>query len=44
MQLYKTEELTRAGVAVSELSSSDGSAPTQDIVDKWLSLVSARAN
>ena len=39
MQLYKTEELTRAGVAVSELSFSDGSAPTQEIVDKWLNLV-----
>ena len=28
-----------AGVTVSELSFSDGSAPAQDIVDKWLCLV-----
>ena len=28
------------GVTVSELSFTDGSAPTQEIVDKWLCLVS----
>jgi hypothetical protein len=28
-----------AGVSVSELSFPDGSAPTQEILDKWLSLV-----
>jgi len=39
-QLYKTEELTKSGVTVSELSFTDGSAPTQEIVDKWLCLVS----
>ena len=38
-QLYRTEELTKSGVAVSELSFSDGSAPTQEIVEKWLCLV-----
>ena len=27
------------GVAVSELSFPDGSAPTQEIIEKWLSLV-----
>ena len=38
-QLYRTEELTKSGVTVSELSFSDGSPPTQDIVEKWLCLV-----
>lgn len=38
-QNYRTDELTNSGVTVSELSFSDGSAPTQDIVERWLSLV-----
>lgn len=38
-QLYRTDELTKSGVVVSELSFSDGSAPTQEIVEKWLYLV-----
>jgi protein tyrosine phosphatase type 4A len=36
---YKTEELVRSGVSVSELSFPDGSPPNSDIIDKWLSLV-----
>jgi len=36
---YKTDELVTSGVSVSELSFTDGSAPSQEIVDKWLSLV-----
>merc|ERR1712168_640297 len=32
-------ELEKSGVAVSELSFPDGSAPTQEIVDRWLCLV-----
>lgn len=36
---YKTDELVSSGISVSELSFPDGSAPNQDIVDKWLSLV-----
>jgi len=36
---YKTDELVKSGVSVSELSFPDGSAPTQEILDKWLSLV-----
>lgn len=36
---YKTDELVTSGVSVSELSFPDGSAPSQEIVDKWLSLV-----
>jgi len=38
-QLYKTEELLKNGVTVSELSFTDGSAPTQEIVEAWLCLV-----
>jgi len=37
-KLYQTEELEKR-VAVSELSFPDGSAPTQEIVDRWLCLV-----
>jgi len=36
---YKTDELVNSGVSVSELSFPDGSAPNQEILDKWLSLV-----
>lgn len=36
---YRKEELNSAGVTVSELSFPDGSAPTNDIVEKWLDLV-----
>lgn len=36
---YKTDDLVKSGVLVSELPFPDGSAPTQDIVEKWLSLV-----
>ena len=32
-------DLLILGVTVSELSFTDGSAPAQDIVDKWLCLV-----
>lgn len=38
-QAYKTDDLAKSGVAVSELSFPDGSAPTQEIIEKWLSLV-----
>lgn len=37
-QAYKTDDLAKS-VAVSELSFPDGSAPTQEIIEKWLSLV-----
>jgi len=37
-QAYKTDDLAKS-VAVSELSFPDGSAPTQQIIDKWFSLV-----
>jgi len=40
-QLYKTETLSQCGVAVSELAFPDGSPPTKDIVERWLSLVNA---
>ena len=36
---YKTDELGDAGVSVTELSFTDGSPPSPEIVDKWLSLV-----
>jgi len=36
---YKTDELVKSGVSVSELAFTDGSAPGQDIVEKWLSIV-----
>lgn len=38
-QAYKTDDLAKSGVAVSELSFPDGSAPTTEIIEKWLSLV-----
>lgn len=37
-QAYKTDDLAKS-VAVSELSFPDGSAPTTEIIEKWLSLV-----
>lgn len=37
-QAYHTEDLCKS-VAVSELSFPDGSAPTQEIIERWLSLV-----
>jgi len=40
-QAYHTEDLCKSGVAVSELSFPDGSAPTQEIIERWLSLVNA---
>lgn len=36
---YKTDDLQQAGVSVTQLAFPDGSAPTQEILDKWLSLV-----
>jgi len=38
-QAYGTEDLSRNGVTVSELSFPDGSAPTQEIIERWLELV-----
>jgi len=38
-QAYKTDDLAKSGVVVSELSFPDGSAPTTEIIEKWLSLV-----
>lgn len=38
-QNYHTEDLCKSGVAVSELSFPDGSAPSQEIIERWLSLV-----
>ena len=38
-KLYNAEELEDKKITVSELSFPDGSAPTQEIVDKWLNLV-----
>ena len=38
-QSYKTDDLSKS-VAVSELSFPDGSAPTQEIIEKWLAIVS----
>ena len=38
-KLYNAEELEEKEIKVSELSFPDGSAPTQEIVDKWLNLV-----
>jgi len=37
-QAYHTADLSKS-VAVSELSFPDGSAPTQEIIERWLSLV-----
>lgn len=36
---YKTDDLARSGVTFTELSFSDGSSPSQEIIEKWLSLV-----
>jgi protein tyrosine phosphatase type 4A len=36
---YRIDELTTAGVDFTELPFPDGSAPTPEIVEKWLSLV-----
>jgi len=36
---YKTDELLKSGISVSQLPFPDGSAPTQDIVESWLALV-----
>jgi len=36
---YKTDDLLKSGISVSQLAFPDGSAPTQDIVEKWLALV-----
>lgn len=36
---YKTDDLAQSGVTFTELSFLDGSPPSQDIIDKWLSLV-----
>ena len=38
-KLYNAEELEEKEIKVSELSFPDGSAPTQEIVEKWLNLV-----
>ena len=37
-QSYKTDDLSKS-VAVSELSFPDGSAPTQEIIEKWFEIV-----
>jgi len=36
---YKTDDLSKAGVSVTELTFADGSPPSQEIVEKWLNLV-----
>lgn len=36
---YKTDDLALSGVTFTELSFSDGSSPSQEIIEKWLSLV-----
>ena len=36
---YKTDDLGAVGVHFTELSFPDGSAPTQEIIDKWLLLL-----
>ena len=36
---YKTDDLGEAGVSVTEISFTDGSPPSQEIVEKWLGLV-----
>jgi len=36
---YKTDDLQQAGVSVAQLPFPDGSAPTGDILEKWLNLV-----
>lgn len=40
-QQYTTDTLSQSGVSVSELSFPDGSAPTSEIVDRWLALVNS---
>lgn len=36
---YKTDDLAQSGVTFTELSFSDGSPPSQEIIEKWPSLV-----
>lgn len=36
---YKTDDLSGAGVSVTQLPFADGSAPNQDILERWLFLV-----
>ena len=36
---YGTDDLSKVGVSVTELSFQDGSAPSSEIVDKWLVLL-----
>lgn len=36
---YKTDDLAQSGVTFTELAFSDGSPPSPEIVEKWLSLV-----
>jgi len=36
---YKTDDLSEAGVSVTEMSFPDGSPPSQEIVDRWLNVV-----
>jgi len=36
---YRTDDLLKSGISVSQLAFPDGSAPTQEIVEKWLALV-----
>jgi len=38
VQSYKTEDLSKT-VEVSELAFPDGSAPTQEIIEKWLNII-----
>lgn len=36
---YKTDDLAKSGVNVTELSFTDGSPPSPEIIDKWLNLL-----
>lgn len=36
---YKTDDLSQVGVSFTELSFTDGSAPTSEIIEKWLVLL-----
>lgn len=36
---YKTDDLSKSGVNVTELSFADGSPPSPEIIDKWLGLL-----
>lgn len=36
---YKTDDLSKNGVNVTELSFADGSPPSPEIIDKWLNLL-----